>query len=444
MSTKDDTLQEHQGPQDAANLADEFPSPEPHHAAPIDMSHELANQAAAQAIEAAVAHAAQDNDDPSTFAHHHHHHHHQHQHTTASSPTPPPPPARFHESTPQGALTNNEQIAILRESYARNPNPGKAELETLAIKTGRPWNKIREYFRQRRNKLRGLDDLAVMEEPGRATGWLQVTYRSAPTTSFVSQLNLYEAYKDRFDPYSTSTPLLGGQELIALACATFPGCEMAKDESDYVLRGLREKDGAEREAWERGMEGLVEPLRGSSWLLSHYQHPTDPSAPATLTQTELYTSYATRFSSLLPQPEPSTSDFDTAPGGTSSTDLSEQDLETLFSSAHPQQPQQSPQQQQNQAQEQEQAQISPRENRLLNPVELINLARMTFPKCEPVVDEQGRFVIRGLERRDWVERGRHVRPDDMFPFALANGMFSLSSLSSLLFSRVKDTKRHYF
>lgn len=56
--------------------------------------------------------------------------------------------------------------------------------------------------------------------------------------------------------------------------------------------------------------------------------------------------------------------------------------------------------------------------RLLNPVELISLTRMTFPKAEPAVDDEGRFVIRGIERRDGVEKGR-PRTADMFPFALA-------------------------
>lgn len=71
----------------------------------------------------------------------------------------------------QQELSSTAQVAILREYYARNPNPSKKEFVMLAEKTGRPWNKIREYFRQRRNKLRGLDMLESMEEPGRATGW---------------------------------------------------------------------------------------------------------------------------------------------------------------------------------------------------------------------------------------------------------------------------------
>lgn len=80
-----------------------------------------------------------------------------------------PLPDTFSRSS--ALLSANDQIAILRESYARNPNPDRKELERLAAKTGRPWNKIREYFRQRRNKLRGLDQLEKMEEPGRASGW---------------------------------------------------------------------------------------------------------------------------------------------------------------------------------------------------------------------------------------------------------------------------------
>lgn len=103
---------------------------------------------------------------------------------------------------------------------------------------------------------------------------------------------------------------MSGQELIQLACATFPGCAMAKDDDDYVLKGLDQKEGEvlsvdqrsaapqaiqssqqevigesdqpmstppgpatsapepisdPDEMWERGLEGLVEPLRASSW-----------------------------------------------------------------------------------------------------------------------------------------------------------------------------------
>jgi hypothetical protein len=41
----------------------------------------------------------------------------------------------------------------------------------LAEKTGRTWRKVREYFRQRRNKGRGMAELDGMAEPARATGW---------------------------------------------------------------------------------------------------------------------------------------------------------------------------------------------------------------------------------------------------------------------------------
>lgn len=61
-----------------------------------------------------------------------------------------------------------------------------------------------------------------------------------------------------------------------------------------------------------------------------------------------------------------------------------------------------------------------RNNRLLNPIELINLARMTFPKCEPMIDASGRFIIRGIERREGIEPGRSGREGEMFPFALMN------------------------
>ena len=42
---------------------------------------------------------------------------------------------------------------------------------------------------------------------------------------------------------------------------------MARDEGEYWLRGLREREegGAEGEAWERGVEGLAEPIRAGTW-----------------------------------------------------------------------------------------------------------------------------------------------------------------------------------
>ncbi len=69
-------------------------------------------------------------------------------------------------------------------------------------------------------------------------------------------------------------------------------------------------------------------------------------------------------------------------------------------------------------------------NRILNPVELISLARMTFPKCEPTIDERGRFVIKGLERREVGERGARSRKGgEMFPFALVSGKVFAAILS---------------
>ncbi|KAK8846696.1 hypothetical protein IAR55_005783 [Kwoniella newhampshirensis] len=543
MDSKHEHMSSPRGPEDASNIADEYPSPERipttlseheqslptssehehrhdhvredgqqhqqhhhHHAEAhehhhrhedTDMQTELANQVAAQAIEAAVAAEVQANADaqaqaqamaeqrhqalppPPTSSHgqtESNQHlprstpqHHPRQptfprprsslpySTTAATSSSSPLANRLHTHTQPhtiAPLTPNEQISVLREAYARNPNPGKKELEQLAEKTGRPWNKIREYFRQRRNKLRGLEDLEGMEEPGRASGWLQVSYRAAPPNAHVSQLSIYNSYRNRFDPYAIQTPLMGGQDLIQLACATFPGCEMARDEGEYVLKGLKEKEkevegGPEAEEWERGVEGLVEPLRAGSWLLSSFQHQTDPSAPSSLTQTDLYTSYAARFSSLLSTPDnhpangidtdeaaeqaASLKAFEDAGlGGTSGegnehlstrepsqdhdqdTQMEEghQSLATLSllpegnldpsSSTSPPPPQQSKKE----------------PNRLLNPLELINLTRMTFPKCEPIVDSSGRFVIRGLERREGLEPGKKGREGEMFPFAL--------------------------
>lgn len=57
-------------------------------------------------------------------------------------------------------------------------------------------------------------------------------------------------------------------------------------------------------------------------------------------------------------------------------------------------------------------------SRLLDPVELITLTRMTFPHCEPVVDDEGRFIIRGMARREGV---RNEEVGEMFPFAALTG-----------------------
>jgi hypothetical protein len=69
--------------------------------------------------------------------------------------------------------SNKEQLAILRQFYLENPTPSKSEIVELARATGRPWGKVKEYFRQRRNKLRGVDEAGLdgMDEPDRATSW---------------------------------------------------------------------------------------------------------------------------------------------------------------------------------------------------------------------------------------------------------------------------------
>ncbi|BEI82916.1 hypothetical protein CcaverHIS002_0307840 [Cutaneotrichosporon cavernicola] len=404
----------------------------------MDLTRELENQAAVEAVAAAVA--AQDDYPPQP----------------GHGPPPPPAYARArqafpfgppHRQAPDSPLSNAQQLMVLREFYARNPNPSKRELEILAERTGRPWNKIREYFRQRRNKLRGLSDLEGMEEPGRASSWLQVTYRPGPPSVSVSQLTLYNAYKSRFDPYSTSAPLLGGQELIQLACSTFPGCEMARDDGDYVLRGLRDKDGAVIEAeWDRGVDAMVEPLRGTTWLLSNYQHQGEGVGPS-LTQTELYTAYAARFSSLLPVAEeevdqvdqvnqsevdPVEGEVDLSELGVEHAELKDFEanmgmegdmfLQDAEHAEHAQRGEHAEHTEHNEHSQPDEPDDSDERvpPRMLNPVELIALARMTFPKCEPAVDEDGRFVIRGLERREGVEKGRGVKAADMFPFALAS------------------------
>ncbi|OXB37656.1 hypothetical protein LQV05_003287 [Cryptococcus neoformans] len=518
MEGKNEDMHTPRGPEDASNIADEYPSPErqqqgdmlghdihhhldmhherdardTHSPGQTDMQTELAKQVAAQAIEAAVAHVQANADrqeaggteacgqvsngnqrdihmreEPHLSNSQHHPRQpvfpRSRQPFIALSPTSvatsiagpstlrrSPLPDTFSRSP--APFSANDQIAILRESYARNPNPDRKELERLAARTGRPWNKIREYFRQRRNKLRGLEQLEKMEEPGRASGWLQITYRSAPVTSQVPQLALYNSYRHRFDPYSSSTPLLGGQDLIQLACATFPGCEMARDDGEYVLKGLKEKDKEREDAlgdneamgrkgreidpeeWERGMEGLVEPLRAGSWLLSSFQSQPGTSG-SDITQTDLYTSYAARFSSLL-----------TGVSGTSNGNahlnghhgLSDEEAELrnhaeslkAFEDAglgdtqgEEDQPPTVEESDQNETSASFSADPNPlpqapRESRLLTPVELINLTRMTFPACEPCVDSSGRFVIKGLERREGLEPGRKSREGEMFPFAL--------------------------
>lgn len=134
--------------------------------------------------------------------------------------------------------------------------------------------------------------------------------------------------------------------------------------------------------------------------MSNYQHQSTPASPSSLTQTELYSTYAARFSSLPSESNPPpTEDAGELRDFEANMSTPAPDLDMSFSSDPP----------------------VPKPNRLLNPVELITLARMTFPKCEPIVDGDGRFVIRGLERREAVERGRSERTTEMFPFALSSG-----------------------
>lgn len=248
---------------------------------------------------------------------------------------------------------------------------------------------------------------------------LQVSYRPAPPTSTVSQLDLYQSYKSRFDPYHKTAPLLGGQELIQLACATFTGCSMARDNDDYVMKGIRDrmKDGDEpqeaqqvrEQEREQSLEdyvgSLAEPLRASAWLLSNYQTPLNPDG-SSIPQAELYANYAQRFSSLLPidtdptpQPlvEPTSLDMPEQSTSTSAADKSQTQAQAQADAEELRQ------------YEHDMNQTSDSDGdsqRLLTPVELLTLAKMTFSKAELVVSDDGRFLVRGLERR---ERDSDVR-----------------------------------
>jgi len=112
-----------------------------------------------------------------------------------------------------------------------------------------------------------------------------MSYRLAPSGS-TSQLDLYLAYQSRFDPNHKSSPLLGGQDLIRLACATFEGCSLGRDgEGEWILRGMdrktseeaaNEKDKAGNSVirskevervtrMEEYLLGMPEPLRASTW-----------------------------------------------------------------------------------------------------------------------------------------------------------------------------------
>jgi hypothetical protein len=51
-----------------------------------------------------------------------------------------------------------------------------------------------------------------------------------------------------------------------IACGTFPGCSLAKDGEDHVVKGLATKEDAE---WEKTLEGVVEPIRASTWFVRY-------------------------------------------------------------------------------------------------------------------------------------------------------------------------------
>ena len=112
-----------------------------------------------------------------------------------------------------------------------------------------------------------------------------MSYRLAPAGS-TSQLGLYLAYQSRFDPNHKSSPLLGGQDLIRLACATFEGCSLGRDgEGEWILRGVDRRTSEEVEnekdrevndsikskvvervtRMEEYLVGMPEPLRASTW-----------------------------------------------------------------------------------------------------------------------------------------------------------------------------------
>lgn len=156
-------------------------------------------------------------------------------------------------------------------------------------------------------------------------------------------------------------------------------------------------------------------------LLGNFQHQSDGTGQS-ITQTELYTAYATRFSSLNPE-----SDDDVHNATENHETMHDHAGESQVDGNTATETHEQPQSQQNGEDHDEHdfgdmddinayLPTPPPPARLLNPVELISLTRMTFPKCEPAVDEDGRFVIRGLERRVPESSSRQ----DMFPFGLAS------------------------
>lgn len=131
--------------------------------------------------------------------------------------------------------------------------------------------------------------------------------------------------------------------------------------------------------------------------MSNYQQSADATP---IPQTDLYTSYALRFSA-----PPSTDDNPASLQQVDDFDLSNLDeVDPTDDNVGP-------------------SRLPSKPRRLLSPVELITLTRMTFPNCQPAVDEDGKFVIRGVERREGVEKGWADRSGDMFPFALMTGKF---------------------
>lgn len=122
------------------------------------------------------------------------------------------------------------------------------------------------------------------------------------------------------------------------------------------------------------LDHLVEPIRATSWLLGEYA----PGQTEPVSQSELYTSYSSRF-----ETSPHVND--------NNSNANQNGNGEQHRSA---------------------------ETRILNPVELLQIARITFPSCTPAVDEEGRFVVRGLEKRTGVKVPKVA---EMFPFALMHG-----------------------
>jgi hypothetical protein len=118
-----------------------------------------------------------------------------------------------------------------------------------------------------------------------------MSYRAASHNSVIPQLQIYAAYQARFDAFHRVSPMLGGQDLISLACATFVDCSLARDpEGDWILRGLDQREGGnkareiitkmEREGKGNGdrssdrtgfpdledyLVSMPEPIRASTW-----------------------------------------------------------------------------------------------------------------------------------------------------------------------------------